>query len=163
MLGFSCYSRVIALKDLLGDDVDVEKLFILSTMYGQAGDDANQMNQYLPLMLLKDKLGGDDDTMKLVLMSSMMNQKADSNQINPYLPLMFLKDQFSGDEDMMKLVLLSSMTGGNIADSCNWLTSYLMLDTFMSKKDNKALQTVVDTPVEKEDKISQPAVDDTAE
>ena len=96
VLGFSCYSRVIALKDLLGDDVDVEKLFILSTMYGQAGDDANQMNQ-------------------------------------------------------------------SIADSCNWLTSYLMLDTFMSKKDNKALQTVVDTPVEKEDKISQPAVDDTAE
>lgn len=94
-------------------------------MYRQAGDDANQMNQYLPLMLLKDKLGGDDDT--------------------------------------MKLALLSSMTGGNIADSCNWLTSYLMLDTFMSKKDNKALQTVVDTPVEKEDKISQPAVDDTAE
>ena len=45
VLGFSCYSRVIALKDLLGDDVDVEKLFILSTMYGQAGDDANQMNQ----------------------------------------------------------------------------------------------------------------------
>ena len=162
-LGFSCYSRVIALKDLLGDDVDVEKLFILSAMYGQAGDDANQMNQYLPLMLLKDKLGGNDDTMKLVLMSSMMNQKADSNQINPYLPLMFLKDQFCGDDDMMKLVLLSSMTGGNIADSCNWLTSYLMLDTFMSKKDNKALQTVVDTPVEKEDKISQPAVDDTAE
>ena len=163
VLGFSCYSRVIALKDLLGDDVDVEKLFILSTMYGQAGDDANQMNQYLPLMLLKDKLGGDDDTMKLVLMSSMMNQKADSNQINPYLPLMFLKDQFSGDEDMMKLVLLSSMTGGNIADSCNWLTSYLMLDTFMSKKGSKTLQTVVDTPVEEENKISQPAVDDTAE
>lgn len=163
VLGFSCYSRVIALRDLLGDDVDVEKLFIVSAMYEQADDDANQMNQYLPLILLKDNLGGDDDTMKLVLMSSMMNQKADSNQMNPYIPLMFLKDQFSGDEDMMKLVLLSYMTGGNIADSCNWLTSYLMLDTFMSKKDNKALQTVVDTPVEKEDKISQPAVDDTAE
>ena len=102
VLGFSCYSKVIAFSDSLNmdDDFDVEKLAVMSAMCGQNG---GQMNQLLPLMLFKDKLDGDDDTMKLVLMSSMM--------------------------------------GGNMASSNNPLMGYLMLDTFMGKKNGKALQT----------------------
>ena len=104
VLGFSCYSKIIALSDSfnMGDDFDVEKLAIMSAMCGQSGEDGGQMNQLLPLMLFKDKLGGDDDMMKMMLMSSMM--------------------------------------GGNMAGNNNPVMSYLMLDMFDKKKDEKAQQ-----------------------
>ena len=90
VLGFSCYSKVIALSDSInmGGDFDVEKLAIMSTMCGQPGQN-NQMNQLLPLMLFKDKLGGDDDMMKMMLMSSMMggNMAGNNNPVMSYLML----------------------------------------------------------------------------
>lgn len=143
VLGFSCYSKVIALSDSLnmGDDFDVEKLAIMSAMCGQTGENGGQMNQLLPLMLFKDKLGGDDDTMKLLLMSSMMTSEDDGGQMNQLLPLMLFKDELGGDDDTMKLLLMSSMMGGNMAGSNNPLMSYLMLDAFMGKKDGKTPQT----------------------
>ena len=142
VLGFSCYSKVIALSDSLnmGDDFDVEKLAIMSAMCGQTGENSCQMNQLLPLMLFKDKLGGDDDTMKLLLMSSMMTSEDDGGQMNQLLPLMLFKDKIGGDNDTTKLLLMSSMMGGNMAGSNNPLMSYLMLDAFMGKKDDKAPQ-----------------------
>lgn len=142
VLGFSCYSKVIALSDSLniGDDFDVEKLAIMSAMCGQTGENSGQMNQLLPLMLFKDKFGGDDDMMKLLLMSSMMTSENDGGQMNQLLPLMLFKDKLGGDDDMMKLLLMSSMMGGNMAGSNNLLMSYLMLDAFRGKKDDKALQ-----------------------
>ena len=143
VLGFSCYSKVIALSDSLnmGDDFDVEKLAIMSAMCGQTGENGGQMNQLLPLMLFKDKLGGDDDTMKLLLMSSVMTSEDDGGQMNQLLPLMLFKDKLGGDDDTMKLLLMSSMMGGNMAGSNNPLMSYLMLDAFMGKKDGKTPQT----------------------
>lgn len=143
VLGFSCYSKVIALSDSLnmGDDFDVEKLAIMSAMCGQTGENVGQMNQLLPLMLFKDKLGGDDDTMKLLLMSSMMTSEDDGGQMNQMLPLMLFKDKLGGDNDTMKLLLMTSMMGGNMAGSNNPLMSYLMLDAFMGKKDDKTPQT----------------------
>jgi hypothetical protein len=91
ILGFSCYSKVIALSDSLnlGNDFDVETLAIMSAMFsGQNGETGNQMNQLLPLLLFKDKIGGDDDTMKLLLMSSMMGgNMAGSNPLMGYLML----------------------------------------------------------------------------
>ncbi len=143
VLGFSCYSKVIALSDSLniGDDFDVEKLAIISAMCSQTGEDGGQMNQLLPLMLFKDKLGGDDDTMKLLLMSSMMTSEDDGGQMNQLLPLMLFKDKLDGDDDTMKLLLMSSMMGGNMAGSNNPLMSFLMLDAFMGKKDGEAPQT----------------------
>ena len=143
VLGFSCYSKVIALSDSLnmGDDFDVEKLAIMSAMCGPTGENGGQMNQLLPLMLFKDKLGGDDDTMKLLLMSSMMTSEDDGGQMNQLLPLMLFKGKLGGDDDTMKLLLMSSMMGGNMAGSNNPLMSYLMLDAFMGKKDDKAPQT----------------------
>ena len=143
VLGFSCYSKVIALSDSLnmGDNFDVEKLAIMSAMCSQTGENGGQMNQLLPLMLFKDKLGGDDDTMKLLLMSSMMTSEDDGGQMNQLLPLMLFKDKLGGDDDTMKLVLMSSMMGGNMAGSNNPLMGYLMLDAFMGKKDGKATQT----------------------
>lgn len=142
VLGFSCYSKVIALSDSLniGDDSDVEKLAIMSAMCGQSDENSSQMNQLLPLMLMKDKFGGDDDTMKLILMSSMMTSEKDGGQMNQLLPLMLLKDKFGGDDDMMKLMLMSSMSGDNMAGSNNPLMNYLMLDTFMGKKEDNASQ-----------------------
>lgn len=136
ILGFSCYSKVIALSDSfsIGDDFDVEKLAIMSTMFGQNDKNGSQMNQLLPLMLFKDKLGGDYDTMKLFLMSSMMNNEGDNSQMNQLLPLMLFKDKLGGDDDMMKMMLMSSMMG-NADGNNNPLMSYLMLDTFMGKKD----------------------------
>lgn len=96
VLGFSCYSKVIALSDSfnMGDDFDVEKLAIMSAMCGQSGEDGGQMNQLLPLMLLKEKDGGDDDMMKLFLMSSMMggNMTGANNPVMSYLML----DMFMG-------------------------------------------------------------------
>lgn len=141
ILGFSCYSKVIALSDSLNmdDDFDVEKLTIMSAMCGQTGETSGQMNQLLPLILFKDKLGGDDDTMKLVLMSSMMTSEDDGCQMNQLLPLMLFKGKLGGDDDTMKLLLMSSMMGGNMASSNNPLISYLMLDTFMENKKCKAL------------------------
>ncbi len=143
VLGFSCYSKVIAFSDSLnmGDDFDVEKLAIMSAMCGQTGENGGQMNQLLPLMLFKDKLGGDDDTMKLLLMSSIMTSEDDGGQMNQLLPLMLFKDKLGGDDDTMKLLIMSSMMGGNMAGSNNPLMSYLMLDAFMGKKDDKAPQT----------------------
>ena len=96
VLGFSCYSKVIALSDSfnMGDDFDVEKLAIMSAMCGQSGEDGGQMNQLLPLMLFMDKLGGDDDMMKMMLMSSMMggNMAGNNNPVMSYLIL----DMFMG-------------------------------------------------------------------
>ena len=96
VLGFSCYSKIIALSDSfnMGDDFDVEKLAIMSAMCGQSGEDGGQMNQLLPLMLFKDKLGGDDDMMKMMLMSSMMggNMTGANNPVMGYLML----DMFMG-------------------------------------------------------------------
>lgn len=96
VLGFSCYSKVIALSDSfnMGDDFDVEKLAIMSAMCGQSGEDGGQMNQLLPLMLFKDKLGDNDDMMKLFLMSSMMggNMTGANNPVMGYLML----DMFMG-------------------------------------------------------------------
>ena len=147
VLGFSCYSKVIALSDSLnmGEDFDVEKLAIMSAMCGQSGENSVQMNQLLPLMFFKDKLGGNDDTMKMVLMSSMMASGEDGGQVNQLLPLMFLKNGDNGNDDTMKMVLISSMMGGNMGGSNNPLMSYLMLDTFMNKKDKAPQLTDGDT------------------
>jgi len=141
-LGFSCYSKVIALSDSLNieNNFDVEKLAIMSAMSGQTSNSGGQMNQLLPLMLFKDKLGGDNDTMKLLLMSSMMTSKDDSQQMNQLLPLMLLKDKLVGDDDTMKLLLMSSMMGDTMAGSNNPLMNCLMLDTLMSKKEDKPPQ-----------------------
>lgn len=140
VLGFSCYSKVIALSDSvnMGDDFDVEKLAIMSAMCGQTGEDGGQMNQLLPLMLFKDKLGGDDDMMKMMLMTSMMSAPAEGGDqnatMNQLLPLMLLKEKDGGDDDMMKMVLMSSMMGGNMAGNNNPVMGYLMLDMLMGKK-----------------------------
>lgn len=140
VLGFSCYSKVIALSDSInmGDDFDVEKLAIMSAMCGQTGEDGGQMNQLLPLMLFKDKLGGDDDMMKMMLMTSMMSAPAEGGDqnatMNQLLPLMLLKEKDGGDDDMMKMVLMSSMMGGNMAGNNNPVMGYLMLDMLMGKK-----------------------------
>ncbi len=104
VLGFSCYSKVIALSDSIsmGDDFDMEKLAIMSAMCGQTGENSNQMNQLLPLMLFKDKLGVDDNAMKLLLMSSVMggNMAGSNNPMMGYLMLdafMDKKDPQTGD------------------------------------------------------------------
>lgn len=138
VLGFSCYSKVIALSDSLnlGDDFDVEKLAIMSAMCSQGGNNGNQMNQLFPLMLFKDKFNTSDDTMKLVLMSSMMNPTADSGQMNQLLPLMFLKDADGGNDDTMKLLFMSSMMG-NADGNNNPMMTYLMFEMFMGKKDDE--------------------------
>ena len=146
ILGFSCYSKVIALSDSInmGGDFDVEKLAIMSTMCGQPSQNNNQMNQLLPLMLFKDKLGDDDDMMKMMLMSSMMSAPAEDGDqnatMNQLLPLMLFKDKLGGDDDMMKMMLMSSMMGGNMIGANNPVMGYLMLDMFDKKKDKKAQQ-----------------------
>lgn len=152
VLGFSCYSKVIALSDSInmGGDFDVEKLAIMSAMCGQSGEDGGQMNQLLPLMLFKDKLGGDDDMMKMMLMSSMMSAPAEDGDqnatMNQLLPLMLLKEKDGGDDDMMKLFLMSSMMGGNMTGANNPVMSYLMLDMFMGKKKDEKAQQPAQTP-----------------
>jgi len=152
VLGFSCYSKIIALSDSfnMGDDFDVEKLAIMSAMCGQSGEDGGQMNQLLPLMLFKDKLGGDDDMMKMMLMSSMMSAPAEDGDqnatMNQLLPLMLLKEKDGGDDDMMKLFLMSSMMGGNMTGANNPVMGYLMLDMFMGKKKDEKAQQPAQTP-----------------
>lgn len=135
VLGFSCYSKVIALSDSLnlGDDFDVEKLAIMSAMCGQNGSNGGQINQLLPLMLFKDKFNTGDDTMKLVLMSYMMNPTADGSQMNQLLPLMFLKDADGSSDDTMKFLLMSSMMV-NADGNTNPMMTYLMFEMFMGKK-----------------------------
>ena len=151
VLGFSCYSKVIALSDSInmGGDFDVEKLAIMSTMCGQPGQN-NQMNQLLPLMLFKDKLDGDDDMMNMMLMSYMMSAPAEDGDqnttMNQLLPLMLFKDKLGGDDDMMKMMLMSYMMGGNMAGNNNLVMSYLMLDMFMGKKKDEKAQQPAQTP-----------------
>jgi hypothetical protein len=146
VLGFSCYSKVIALSDSfnMSDDFDVEKLAIMSAMCGQPGETGDQnasMNQMLPLMLFKDNLGGDDDMTKMLLMSSMISTPAeggDQNAVmNQMLPLMLLCKKEEGNDDMTKMLLMSTMMGSNTTGGNNMLMSYLMFDTFMGKKTEK--------------------------
>ncbi len=144
ILGFSCYSKVIALGDLLNmsDEFDVEKLAIISAMGNQTDENNGQLNQLLPLLFYKDKLVGDDDKMNLLLISSMMNtQKNDGGQLNQFLPFLLYKDKLSGDDDKTKLLLISTMMGSNMSGSNNPVINYLMLDTLMSKEDSKDSQT----------------------
>ncbi len=157
VLGFSCYSKVIALGDSLNmsEDFDVEKLAIMSTMCGQTDESSAQL---LPLMLFKDKLDGNDDMVKLLLMSSMMTSEKDGGQMNQLLPLMLFKDKLGGDDDMANLLLMSSMMGSNMAGSNNPMMSYLLLDKFMGKKEGKVSQNI-----DKEGKASQNIDEETAE
>ena len=151
VLGFSCYSKVIALSDSInmGGDFDVEKLAIMSTMCGQTGENGGQIN-LLPLIAFKDKFDGEDDTMKLLLISSMMSAPAEGDDqnatMNQLLPLMLFKDKLGGDDDMMKMMLMSSMMGGNMAGNNNPVMSYLMLDMFMGKKKDEKAQQPAQTP-----------------
>ena len=159
IMGFSCYSKVIALSDSLnmGDDLDMEKLVIMSAMCGQSGDNGGQMNQLLPLILFKDKFVEDNDTMKLLLMSFLMNSKGENDQINQLLPLMLLKKDKPNDYDeKTKLLLISSMMCGSQAGSNNPMLNYLILDTFMSKKDDstpKADGTAYNGELSKSDRL----------
>ena len=141
VLGFSCYSKVSAFSDFIdvGEDFDVEKLALMSTMCGQNGKDSGQMNQLVPLMLFKDKLGGDDDMMKIMLMTSMMSTPEEggdqSATMNQLLPLMLFNDEFGGDDDMMKMMLMTSMMDGSKTGNNNPTMGYLMLDMLMGKKE----------------------------
>ena len=134
ILGFSCYSKVIALSDSLNvsDDFDVEKLAIMSAMFDQTGETGGQMNQLFPLMLFKDKFGGDDDTIKLMLMYSMMSSEGSGGQTNQVLPLMLLNDKLGGDDDTIKLMLMSSMmpSEGNGSQTNQVLPLMLFKDKF---------------------------------
>ena len=151
VLGFSCYSKVIALSDSInmGGDFDVEKLAIMSTMCGQTGENGGQIN-LLPLIAFKDKFDGEDDTMKLLLISSMMSAPAEGDDqnatMNQLLPLMLFKDKLGGDDDMMKMMLMSSMMSGNMAGNNYPVMSYLMLDMFMGKKKDEKAQQPAQTP-----------------
>ena len=100
VLGFSCYSKVSAFSDFIdvGEDFDVEKLALMSTMCGQNGKDSGQMNQLVPLMLFKDKLGGDDDMMKMMLMTSMMDSSKTGNN-NPTMGYLMLDMLMSKKEE----------------------------------------------------------------
>ena len=141
VLGFSCYSKVSAFSDFInvGEDFDVEKLALMSTMCGQNGKNSGQMNQLVPLMLFKDKLGGDDDMMKIMLMTSMMSTSEEggdqSATMNQLLPLMLFNDEFGGDDDMMKMMLMTSMMDGSKTGNNNPTMGYLMLDMLMGKKE----------------------------
>ena len=139
VFGFSCYTKVIALSDSISmeDDLNVENLAIMSMMCGQNGQDNNQTNQLLPLLLFKDKLGNnDDDMMKMMLMSSTASTSTgDGTAMSQMLPLMLLTDKSDSDDDMMKMMLMSSMMNGNIADN-NPAMSYLMLNMFMENRKN---------------------------
>ena len=57
VLGFSCYSKVIALSDSInmGGDFDVEKLAIMSTMCGQPSQNNNPVISYLILDMFMGK------------------------------------------------------------------------------------------------------------
>lgn len=163
VLGFSCYSKVIALSDSFNfsSDFDVEKLAIISALSSQPGENGKHntsMNQLLPLILFKDKLGDDDDMMNMMLMSSMMATTTEDDQnasINQLLPLIFLKDKDGDDDDMTKMLLMSSMMDGNMEGTNNLVMSYLMLDTFMGKKkEEKTTQNTEQTFDPKTDQTS---------
>ena len=146
VFGFSCYTKVIALSDSISmaNDLNVENLAIMSMMCGQ---DNNQTNQLLPLLLFKDKLGSnDDDMMKMMLMSSMASTSTgDGTAMSQMLPLMLLTDKSDSDDDMMKMMLMSSMMNGNIADN-NPAMSYLMLNMFMENRKNTKVQSPTKGP-----------------
>ena len=149
VFGFSCYTKVIALSDSISmeNDLNVENLAIMSMMCSQDGQDNNQTNQLLPLLLFKDKLGSnDDDMMKMMLMSSMASTSTgDGTAIPQMLPLMLLIDKSGSDDDMMKMILMSSMMNGNMADN-NPAMSYLMLNMFMENRKNTKVQSPTKKP-----------------
>ena len=98
ILGISVYSKVIATGDSLNEsnDVDVEKLILMSALCGQNSENSNnQMNMILQLMLLKGNLNEEDDTIKLLLMSSMTG----SNSDNPLMNYLMLKSLIDNKED----------------------------------------------------------------
>ena len=108
-LGFSCYSKVIALN--------AEKMTIMYAMCGQSGNDNGQINQLLSYVLQKDKLGDNDDMINMMLMSSTMSflengyhKITDQNAgMNRLLPLLFFKDTLGVDNNMMTKRLMTYM------------------------------------------------------
>ena len=100
---------------------------------------------YSKVISFSDSLNVSDDfdVGKLAIMSAMFGQTGENGgQMNQLLPLMLFKDKLGGDGDTAKLLLMSSMMGGNMAGSQNLMMNYLMLDTFMGKKEDKVPQEI---------------------
>ena len=146
-LGSNYYSKVINLSGYyldIDDDLDIEKMAIISSMMLALTEDGSQnpsesMNQSLPLLLLKDNGSSDDEMIKLALMHSMMptlteNDRQDSNaSMKKLLPLLLFKDKNNGGGDMMKLALVAFAMSGNIA-GCNLVMGYMMLNMLKRKE-----------------------------
>ena len=121
-LGSNYYSKVINLSGYyldIDDDLDIEKMAIISSMMLALTEDGSQnpsesMNQSLPLLLLKDNGSSDDEMIKL-------------------LPLLLFKDKNNGGGDMMKLALVAFAMSGNIA-GCNLVMGYMMLNMLKRKE-----------------------------
>ncbi len=157
ILGFSCYTKVVAMTDVMGVESGFEqsdnmmKMMMLSSMMSSQSNQGenNRMNAMLPMMMLgKDsKLGENDDMMKMVMLSSMMSSQSnqgESNGMNAILPMMMLgKDSKLGEnDDMIKMVMLSSMMSSQSnqgeSNGMNAILPMMMLgkDSKLGENDN---------------------------
>ena len=141
VLGFSCYSKVIAINN--SGNFDSKKLVVMSLLGGFTGKNGGQMNQFLPMMLLNDKLDVDDDMLKMMLMSSMTSASAEGGEqnanMNNLLPMMLFKDKLDTDDDMMNMLLMSSMMSAGGPNANNNLLPFMFLND-KDDSDNNMMQ-----------------------
>lgn len=160
ILGFSCYSKVLALGDSLDmkKDFSMESLVLMSSMCGgQTETDANgqNMQMMLPMILMsKDGLGDQNDIMKMMALSSMCGGQAgngaNDQNMQMMLPMLLMSKDGLGDQnDMMKMMALSSMIGGNANSNNNGMLMFLMMQSMEKSKNSSKTPTAKKAPTDK--------------
>lgn len=140
ILGFSCYTKIVAFNDMLGFDgvdFDTEKFLMMSAMSGSN-------SSMLPMIMMMNDDGEKDiDKMLLYMVLSSANTKyveddedsnPNANAMNMLMPLMLLNRKGNeGNEDMKKMMMLMSMSGNN--GNMNNMLPFLMMDHLFAKKE----------------------------
>lgn len=138
ILGFSCYTKVVAFSDMMdftSSEFNMEKFVMMSAMSGK------NSNMMLPLMMM-DKEDGNFDADNMLMFLAMSNTGSGeygstNNQMN-MLPLMMMMKSKDEDSDMTKMLMMMSMSSGNTQNPMLAYMMAKMIDKKEAKKDEKA-------------------------
>lgn len=145
LFGFSCYSKVCSLCEELdiGEEMDMETLAIMSTIFGNYGENNGTMNQFLPFMFMKDGFKEGFNLKKLFIISMLTSSQ--KNQQNPamqqLLPILILKEKGEDKNGLFKLLALSVMVGGG--KSNDPMTQIFMMSALEGEKDIEDLESLM--------------------
>ena len=99
-------------------EVDMESLFLLTTVIQNSCDSTNdQLNMLLPLLLLKNEdqrrrreTEGFKEELKMLLLMQTMSEGNNGLDIDLIMPYLVLKDESNDDENLLLMVLMNSVS-----------------------------------------------------